>query len=190
MIKNLGSKLSIGILVTTLSILATLANYIGADLAGKGGSHTANARQLLADANREDGLAMQLVILDATTFDGFVVYEGKDDDLAGYFYENLSQPLLKSIDRGDLFDEIYKEEMYAATTELSAKAEDEFAKADEYYAKQGSLSVITLFAALGLSFAGYASLLDEENRLRSIFASIAALALGLILIQFLRVFIF
>jgi len=190
MIKKLGSKLVIGILVTTLSILATFANYIGAELGGKGGSHTANARQLLADANREDGLAMQLVILDATTFDYYVIYEGNDTELASYFYENLSPPLLESITQGDPFGATYQEEMYAVPIELNANVEEEFAKADAYYAKQSSLSVITLFAALGLSFAGYASLLDEENRLRSVFASIAALTLGLILIQFLRVFIF
>ena len=188
--KKLGSQLALGILVTTLSILATLANYVGADYGGKGDSHTAKARQHLADANREEGLAMQLVILDASLLDNVRVYDGKDDELFEYFYSNLSPFLLESIERNDPFDDQYYAEMYALADEYSANAKEEFALADAQYARQGGLRVITLFSAMGLSFAAYASLLNEENRLRSIFASVAALALGLILIQFLRVFIF
>lgn len=187
--KNIGSKLALGILVTTLSILATLANYIGANYGSRGGSHTASARQYLADANREEGLAMQLVILDATTLDNVRVYNGKDDELFNYFYENLSPSLLDSMDRGTPFDEQYYDEMYALSDELTAKADDEFALANIQYAKQSGLRVITLISAMGLSFAAYASLLDEENRLRAIFAAFAGVALLLTVAQFLRVFV-
>ena len=188
--KKLGSQLALGILVTTLSILATLANYVGADYGGKGDSHTAKARQHLADANREEGLAMQLVILDASMFDNMRVYDGKDDELFEYFYSNLSPFLLESIERNDPFDDQYYAEMYALADEYSANAKEEFALADAQYARQGGLRIITLISAMGLSFAAYASLLDEENRLRAIFAAFAAVALILVVFQFVSVFIF
>ena len=61
--KNISSKLTLGILGTTLSILATLANYVGVNFFGRGDSHTTKARQHLVDANREDGKALQLLFV-------------------------------------------------------------------------------------------------------------------------------
>ena len=188
--KKLGSQLVLGILVTTLTVLATLANYVGTSYSGKSGGHTATARQHLADANREEGLSMQLVILDASTYDNFYTYNGRDDELADYYYENFSDALLASIERGTLFDDEYYDEMYARADELLIEADAEFKSAAYFSALANELRFVTLVSAIGLSFAAYASLLEEGNRLRSIFALLATLALGLIALQFLFTLLF
>ena len=185
--KKLGSQLVLGILVTTLSVLATLANYVGTSFSGKSSGHSSAARQHLADANREEGLAMQLVILDATTFDNFYVYTGRDEELANYYYENFSPALRASVERDAPFDDDYYDEMYGQADELLKKADEEFANADDYSLLAGALRLLTLISAIGLSFAAYASLLEEGNQLRSIFALFATIALGLIVLQFLFV---
>ncbi len=185
--KKLGSQLVLGILVTTLSVLATLANYVGTSFSGKSGGHSSAARQHLADANREEGLAMQLVILDASTFDNFYVYNGHDDELANYFYENFSPSLQASMERGTAFDDGYYGEMYTLADELLKKADEEFENAENYAMLATELRLLTLISAIGLSFAAYASLLEEGNHLRGIFALFASIALGLIVLQFLAI---
>ena len=188
--KKLGSQLVLGILVTTLSVLATLPNYVGTSYSGKSAGHTSAARQHLADANREEGVSMQLVILDANTYDNFYVYNGRDDELAGYYYESFSPALLASVERGTPFDDGYYDEMYSFADELLMKADAEFKNAEAFSSRANELRLLTLISAIGLSFAAYASLLEEGNRLRSIFALLATLALGLIALQFLYTLLF
>lgn len=92
--KKLNFNLILGGLVVTLSILATLAGYVGSNINGQGDSHTAKARQFLADANTDEGLALQYIMLDYAVFDGYYLNEGKDSDAAQYYYDNFSLPLV------------------------------------------------------------------------------------------------
>ncbi len=103
--KKLGSDIILGILVATLSIFTALANYSVYKVGGLGNGHTANARQLLADSNTDYDLALQLIILDYSMYDGYYISDGIDDVAADYYEDNFSKSLKASIERGSSFDE-------------------------------------------------------------------------------------
>ncbi len=182
--KKLGSDIVLGILIVVLSIFTAVANYSVYQVGGVGGTHTANARQLLADANTEEDIGLQLIILDYTMYDGYYISNGLDNVAANYYEDNFSDALRVSVERNAPFDDKYYAEMYAPANEKSALAEEEFAKADRAYAKEAVLQLAMLIAAVGLAFAAYASLLNEENFLRPFFALLAMIMLAINLSQF------
>ena len=183
MLKKLGSDIALGILVVTLSIFTALANYAVYQIGGVGSAHTANARQLLADANTEYGVGLQLIILDTTMYDGYFISNGIDDFATDYYTNHFSDALQASSERNTPFDKKYYDEMYAFADGKKAQAEAEFAKADLAYAKEAALQLAMLIAAVGLAFAAYASLLKEDNRLRPIFALLALVMFSINLSQ-------
>lgn len=186
--KKLGSDIILGILVVTLSIFTAGTNFASYRIGGTGGTHTANARQLLADANTDYSIALQLIILDYTMFDGYYLNDGANNDVADYYLSNFSEVLSASIERSGVIDEQYYDEIYAAADEKTVQAQEEFVKADRAYAKESVLHLAMLIAAVGLAFAAYASLLKEENRLRPVFALLAFVMLAINLSQFLEAY--
>ncbi|MBT7600441.1 MAG: hypothetical protein HN560_05150 [Anaerolineae bacterium] len=130
MIKKLGSDLSLGILVVTLSIFAAATNYTIYKIGGVGSSHTANARQLLADSNTDYDIGLQLIILDYSMYDGYFINNGVDSVAANYYEDSFSDVLKASVERNDPFDDQYYDAMNAAADEKTVQAQEEFAKAD------------------------------------------------------------
>jgi hypothetical protein len=79
------------------------------------------------------------------------------------------------VDRGDPFDDQYY-------TEMDKEADDMFNEAFAYFDQASALGeqeagyqFSMLVSAVGLSFAAYASLLEDTNRLRKLFAILAML---------------
>lgn len=183
--KKLGSDIVLGILITVLSIMTAAANYSAYQIGGVGGGHTANARQLLADANTESIAALQLVIYDYQLYDGWYVTYDTNPDASDYYWNNFSYALVDSYNRDTgPFDEAYYDELYAVADDLYAQAEEEFAAADAAYAREAVLQLTMLMAAVGLAFAAYASMLKEEQRLRPFFAFLSLVMLAINIFQF------
>lgn len=116
-------------------------------------------------------------------FDGYIIHEGVDDFNAQYYQDNFSESLQASIDRGSAFDDQYYEEMYSYANDLFEQAFEKFDQANFESEREAAFQLAMLFAAVGLAFAAYASLLDEKNNLRPFFALMALGMLGASLLQ-------
>ncbi len=188
MFRKLGTDIVLGLLVATLSVFTAAANYATYKIGGVGSAHTATARQLLADSNTDYDIALQLIILDYSMYDGFYINNGVDDVAAEHYLGNFSDALKASVERDTPFDDQYYDQLYAPADKKSHQAEEEFAKADQAFAKEAVLRLAMLLAALGLAFGAYASLLKEDNHMRSLFALMALIILIINLSQFWTAF--
>lgn len=181
MLARAGSSLMLGLLITALSVLTAVANYATYQVSGTGSGYSSDAERLLSDSDTEYLLATQYIIVDYTMFDGYYVNQDSNATAAEYYLANFSDELLASIDRDDPFDDQYYEEMYAQSDALTDQAYELFDKASLEGERETGFQIAMLIAAVGLAFAAYASLLDEKNKLRGVFAilSLAMLLLSL-----------
>jgi hypothetical protein len=185
--KWLGSNLTLGLLVTMMSVLTAVANYATYVVGGTSADYEKAGDRLLADANSSYISASQFIIVDYTMYDNYHVNEGVDDFAAEYYRSQFSDSLQASMDRGSPFDEQYYAEMDA---DADAQFEEAFANLDQASAageREAGYQLAMLFSALGLAFAAYASLLDEANRLRRTFAVMSLVMLVFSVGQFVLV---
>ena len=185
--KWLGSNLVLGLLVTVLSVFTAVANYATYVVGGNASSHEAEGDRLLADANTSYISTSQYIIVDYTMYDSYYTNYEINADMAEYYRSLFSDTLLSSMARDAPFDKQYYDEMYAEADSTFAEA---FAKLDLASAegeREAGYQLAMLITAVGLAFAAYASLLDESNRLRQIFALMSLIMLVLSLGQFLMV---
>lgn len=183
-LKWLGSNLMLGFLVTALSIFTAVANYSTYLVGGRASDYQAEGDRLLANANTEYIQATQYIIVDYTMYDGYYLNYNKDNDVATYYHDNFSEPLKASLDRDKPFDSTYNDAMYATADKSFDEA---FAKIDLSNTegeREAGYQLAMLVTAVGLAFAAYASLLDEANRLRRVFALMSLIMLVLSLGQF------
>jgi hypothetical protein len=183
-LKWLGSNLMLGFLVTVLSIFTAVANYSTYVVGGKASDYQAEGDRLLANSNTEYIRATQFIIVDYTMYDRYYVNLDKDNAAADYYQANFSDELKASLDRNDAFDSAYSDAMYA---DADATFDEAFAKIDQSNAESGreaGYQLAMLITAVGLAFAAYASLLDEANRLRRVFALMSLIMLVLSLSMF------
>jgi hypothetical protein len=186
-LKWLGANLTLGFLVTVMSVLTAVANYSTYVVGGTAADYEKEGDRLLADANTSYISASQFIIVDYTMYDNYRVNEGVDDFAAEYYQSQFSDSLQASVDRGDPFDDQYYAEMDA---DADAILEEAFAMLDQASAaaeREAGYQLAMLFSALGLAFAAYASLLDEANRLRRMFAVMSLIMMVLSISQFVLV---
>jgi len=181
--QKLGSNLFLGFLVTALSVFTAATNYATYQISGTASGYEAEGTKLLANSNTEYILATQYIIQDYTMYDGFYIQQDLDDFAAEYYQSNFSAELQASYDRDAVFDDQYYDEMYAYSDDLFDQAFDEFDKANAASAREAGFQLSMLVAAVGLAFAAYASLLDEENRMRPMFA---LMSFGLLAVSVLQ----
>ena len=182
--KWLGSNLLLGFLVTALSIFTAVANYSTYVVGGRASDYQAEGDRLLANANTEYIQATQYIIVDYTMYDGYYINYDKDSNVANYYHDSFSNALKANLDRDKLFDSTYNDAMYATA---DASFDEAFAKFDQASAegeREAGYQLAMLITAVGLAFAAYASLLDEANRLRRVFALMSLIMLVLSLGQF------
>ena len=182
-IKWLGSNLTLGLLVTVMSIFTAVANYATYVVGGNASGYEAEGDRLLSNANTSYISASQFVIVDYTMYDNYYTNVDVNDDVADYYKSLFSNPLNASLDRTP-FDQQYFDEMYA---DADAQFDEAFAKFDLANAaseREAAYQLAMLVAAVGLAFAAYASLLDEANRLRRVFALMSLLMMVLSIGQF------
>ncbi len=176
-IQWLGSDVTIGALIAFLSILTTLAGYQGSVVSGAASDYNLQGMQTLTDANAEYLTANQNVIEDYTSYDNYYINQN-NADLADYFKANFSDSLTASLKRPNgPFDDQYYTDMYADAGQLSNKADKFFEQANQAGNSSGAFTQVTLMMAIGLSLAGWGSLIKEESKLRVIFSFVALLIL-------------
>jgi len=175
--KWIGSNLVLGLLVTVLSVFTAVTNYSTYVVGGNASGHETEGDRLLADSNTEYISASQFIIVDYSMYDSYYVNLDVDDFAAEYYQSQFSDTLQASVDRDNPFDDQYYEEMYA---DANAKFDEAFVKLDLANAeseREAGYQLAMLIAAVGLAFAAYASLLDEANHLRKIFALMSLMML-------------
>ena len=183
----LGSSLTLGFLVTVMSVLTAAANYATYAVGGTAADYEKAGDRFLADANTSYINASQYIIVDYTMYDSYHVNEGVDDFAAQYYQSQFSDPLKASMDRGDPFDDQYYAEMEATADAQFKEAFVNLDLASAAAEQEAGYQLAMLVAAVGLAFAAYASLLDEANRLRKIFALMSLIMMVLSIGQFILV---
>ena len=176
----LTSEAFLGSLVAILSILTAVAAYQGALVDAQAGDFELKSLRALTESNTEYIFANQDIIYDYRLYDNYFLTEETDNEQ--YYLDNFSQALTDSLEREDgPFDEPYYDTQFADANELYAEALDLFEKVDSTGSRADRLQLIVLVFALGLSFSAWASLADEESRMRLAFAllSIVTSVMGL-----------
>ena len=182
--QKLGANLFLGFLVTALSVLTAATNYATYQVSSIASGHETEGSRLLADSNTEYVRTTQFIILDYDMYDGYYIQQGVDDFAAEYYQSNFSSELQSSFDRDAVFDDQYYDEMYTHSNDLFDQAFEEFDKANQISEQEAVYQLAMLIAAVGLAFAAYASLLDEKNSLRPLFALMSLVMFVLSLVQF------
>ena len=182
--QKLGSNLFLGLLVTALSVFTAFTNYATYKVSGESSGYETEGTRLLADSNTEYIRATQFIILDYDMYDGYYIQQGVDDFAAEYYQSNFSDELQASSDREDVFDDQYYDDMYAVSDNLFDQAFDKFDQANAASEREAIYQLAMLAAAVGLAFAAYASLLDEQNRLRPLFALMSLFMFALSVVQY------
>ena len=183
--QKLGSNLFLGLLVTVLSVFTAATNYATYQASGTSAGYETEGSRLLANSNTEYIRATQFIIQDYTMYDGYYVQQGVDNFASEYYQSNFSPELQASLDRNSAFDDQYYNDMYTYSDDLFNQAFDKFDQANAISEKESAYQIAMLIAAVGLAFAAYASLLDEKNRLRALFA-VMSLAMAILSVsQFL-----
>ena len=184
--QKLGSNLFLGFLVTALSVFTAATNYATYQIGGTASGHETEGDRLLANSNTEYVVSTQHVIQDYTMYDGYYVTLDVDDFAAEYYQGNFSPELQASFDRDAIFDDQYYDEMYASADDLFNQAFEEFDKANAASEREAVFQLAMLIAAVGLAFAAYASLLEDNNKMRPLFALMSFLMLIFSAIQALN----
>lgn len=182
-------NLTLGFLVSALSVLTAASNYMAFQADNKSSNLESEGDRLLADSNAGYIQANQSIILDYTMFDGEYLQRGVDDFAADYYKGNFSSSLQASVDRGSAFDDQYYNEMYASADQSFT---DAFAKLDEANAeteRESGFQLAMLIASVGLAFAAYASLLSNARIMRALFTLVAFAMLGVSALQFIGMFL-
>jgi hypothetical protein len=185
--KWLGANLMLGLLVTVLSVFTAAAHYATYVVGGKASDYQTEGDRLLADSNTDYINASQFIIVDYTMYDNYYVNRDVDDFHAKYYQSQFSTQLQASVDRDDPFDDQYYDEMYVTADKKFNEAFTKFDLANAEGEREAGYQLAMLVAAVGLAFAAYASLLEEANRLRRIFALMSLIMLILSLGQFIVV---
>jgi hypothetical protein len=183
----LGSNLVLGLLVTALSVFTALANYSAYTAGNQASDLEAQGDRSLANSNTGYISASQFIIVDYTMYDSYYINLDVDDFAAEYYQSQFSDDLQASVDREDPFDDQYYDAMYKDADDLFNEAFDSFDQANVLGDQEAGYQFSMLISAVGLSFAAYASLLEEANRLRKVFAVLATLALAWSIWQFITV---
>ena len=184
----LGSTLILGFLVSVLSVLTAAANYMAYQEGNASLDNNLAGDRALAESNTLYLEATQYIIVDYNMYDGYQIQSGVDDFAADYYLSQFSGPLIASIERDDIWGDQYYEEMYADALAKSDEAFAYFDEANRQSDREGGFQFSMLIAAVGLAFAAYASLLDESNRLRSVFALISILLMVFSALQFITTY--
>jgi hypothetical protein len=181
--QKLGSNLFLGFLVTALSVFTAATNYVTYQISGTASGYDTEGARLLATSNTEYVRATQFIILDYDMYDGYYIQQGVDDFAAEYYQSNFSPELQASYERDSTFDDQYYEEMYAYSNDLFDQAFEQFDKANAASEREAGFQLAMLVAAVGLAFAAYASLLDEKNHMRPLFA---LMSFGMLVVSVLQ----
>ncbi len=180
----LGNEILLGMLITVLSVFTALASYQGALADGNQNDAEIKGMQALNDGNAEYLTENQNISQDYNYYDNWYINQDTNPEAADYYQFNFSQQLQDAIarDPNAVWDEQYYTDMSATSTELFDTSEVEFILATNWNERGDHLQLVLTIMAIGLAFAGWASINKEESNLRGFFSlfSIITLVIGLI----------
>jgi hypothetical protein len=120
---------------------------------------------------------------DYNYYDNWYINQDTNPEVADYYESNFSQQLQDAIARDPdvVWDDQYYTEMSATSTELFDSSEANFILAAGWNRRGDWLQLVLTIMAIGLAFAGWASINKEESNLRAFFSllSIITLVVGL-----------
>ncbi len=175
---RLRSENLLSALVALLSILTAVVAFHASTLDAQSGDAELLAMQNLIESNTLYLESNADLIYDYQLFDQWIFEE--DLERSDYYFNSFTIELQDSIERSDGFDDQYFEVLFADSNELYDLAWEGFFEAEESGDKADNLQLVMMFFALGLAFAGWASLIDETKTSRASFAlfSIVMLVIG------------
>jgi hypothetical protein len=180
----LGNEILLGLLITVLSIFTAVSSYQGALADGNQNDAEIQGMQALNDGNAEYLTENQNISQDYNYYDNWYINQDSNPEAAEYYQFNFSQQLQDAIarDPNAVWDDQYYEEMAVTSTEYFTKSEADFILASEWNERGDWLQLVLTVMAIGLAFAGWASINKEGSNLRAFFSllSIIALVIGLI----------
>jgi hypothetical protein len=179
--KILASEITVGIIVAVLSIMTAFAAYQGSLADGAEADANVEGQKVLSLSNTEFLRANQDIIQDYTMFDGYYLNQDTNEEAATYYQENFSEALTASMEREEgPFDDPYYEAIYLDADESYDEAVTKFDEAQAAGDKADQYQLVVLVFAVALSLVAWASLVDEESKMRVIFVlvSLAVSAYG------------
>lgn len=180
----LGNEIVLGLLITVLSIFTAVSSYKSSLAGGEQNDAEIKGMQALNDGNAEYLTENQNIGQDYNYYDNWYINETERPDLAEYYQFNFSQQLQDAIARDpeNVWDDQYYTEMAATSTELFDSSEAYFKLASDFNTKSDWLQLVLTIMAVGLAFAGWASINKEESNLRAFFSllSVIMFVIGLI----------
>jgi hypothetical protein len=180
----LGNEILLGLLITALSIFTAISSYWGALADGNQNDAEIQGMQALNDGNAEYLTENQNISQDYNYYDNWYLNQDSNPEVADYYQFNFSQQLQDAIarDPNTVWDDQYYTDMAVTSTELFDKSEADFVLASNWNERGDWLQLVLTIMAIGLAFAGWASINKEESNLRAFFSllSIITLVIGLI----------
>ena len=182
----LGNELLLGLLITLLRVFTAWASYRGALADGNQNDAEIQGMQALNDGNAEYLTENQNISQDYNYYDNWYINQDSNLEAADYYQFNFSQQLQDAIarDPNTVWDDQYYTEMSATSTELFDSSEASFILATNWNERGDHLQMVLTIMAIGLAFAGWASINKEESNLRAFFSLLAVLSLVIGLISF------
>ena len=183
----LGNELLLGLLITLLSVFTAWASYLGALADGNQNDAEIQGMQALNDGNAEYLTENQNISQDYNYYDNWYINQDTNLEAADYYQFNFSQQLQDAIarDPNTVWDDQYYEEMSATSAELFESSEASFILATNWNERGDHLQMVLTIMAIGLAFAGWASINKEESNLRAFFSLLAVVSLVIGLISYL-----
>jgi hypothetical protein len=180
--KILASEITVGILVAVLSIMTAFAAYQGSLADSAEADANVEGQKVLSLSNTEFLRANQDIIQDYTMFDGYYLNQDTNEEAATYYQDNFSEALTASMEREEgPFDDAYYEAIYLDADGSYDEAMTKFDEAQAAGDKADQYQLVVLVFAVALSLVAWASLVDEESKMRVAFVvvSLAVAAYGL-----------
>jgi len=180
----LGNEILLGMLITVLSVFTAIASYQGALAGGAQNDAEIKGMQELNDGNAIYLTENQNISQDYNYYDNWYINQDSNPEAADYYQFNYSQQLQDAITRdpNTVWDDQYYTEMAATSTEFFDSSETNFILASNWNERGDWLQLVLTIMAIGLAFAGWASINKEESNLRAFFSllSIITFVAGLI----------
>ena len=182
----LGNEILLGLLITVLSIFTAISSYLSAKAGGEQNDAEIKGMQALNDGNAEYLTENQNIGQDYNYYDNWYINQDSNPEAADYYQFNFSQQLQDAIarDPNTVWDDQYYTKMAATSTDLFDASEADFKLASDFNSKGDWLQLVLTIMAVGLAFAGWASINKEESNLRAFFSLLSIIMFGIGLLYY------
>ena len=177
-------ELMIAALIALLSILTAATAYYSHMEDSSSTHNYFTSQSIIVEANSLYLEANQAIIYDFNSYDSYyLAMEEGNTTVADFYYSGLWESAISSISReGGPFDDQYFDEMYDYASSREAEGQELAALASVQNDSADQYQLAVLFAAVGLSMTGWASVISS-NKLKYTFLGCSIVALLLCIVQ-------